>query len=95
MYSLTSAAVIVAMCQMRKLEQDSSHTLELDNLLLVIAQTGVFIYAAFSIIATFFQVYLKAGWEMENWEWIGQVHTKLNLFKAFDMTIKYLVENKS
>ena len=67
MYSLTSAAVIVAMCQMRKLEQDSSHTLELDNLLLVIAQTGVFIYAAFSIIATFFQVYLKAGWETENW----------------------------
>ena len=66
MYSLTSAAVIIAMCQMRKLEQDSSHTLELDNLLLVIAQTGVFIYAAFSIIATFFQVYLKAEWETEN-----------------------------
>ena len=76
MYSLTSAAVIVAMCQMRKLEQDSSHTLELDNLLLVIAQTGVFIYAAFSIIATFFQVYFKAEWETENWEWRGSSKTQ-------------------
>ena len=56
MYSLTSAAVMVAMCQMRRLEYDDTHTLELDNLLLVIAQTGVFIYAAFSIIGTFFQV---------------------------------------
>ena len=56
MYSLTSAAVMVGMCQMRKLEYDHTHTLELDNLLLVIAQTGVFIYAAFSIIGTFFQV---------------------------------------
>ena len=56
MYSLTSTAVMLAMCQMRRLEYDNTHTLELDNLLLVIAQTGVFIYAAFSIIGTFFQV---------------------------------------
>ena len=57
MYGLTSVAVMVGMCQMRKLWYDDSRTLELDNLLLIIAQTGVFIYAAFSIIGTFFQVY--------------------------------------
>ena len=56
MYGLTSVAVMVGMCQMRKLWYDDSRTLELDNLLLIIAQTGVFIYAAFSIIGTFFQV---------------------------------------
>ena len=55
MYSLTSVAVIAGMCQMRKLWYDDSRALELDNLLLIIAQTGVFIYAAFSIIGTFFQ----------------------------------------
>ena len=41
---------------MRRLDYDTHATLELDNLLLLIAQTGVFIYAAFSIIGTFFQV---------------------------------------
>ena len=55
-YSLTSLAVIVCMMQMRRLCYDRTHRLELDNLLLVIAQSGVFIYASFSIIGTFFQV---------------------------------------
>ena len=59
MYGLTSVAVIIGMCQMRKLWYDDSRTLELDNLLLIIAQTGVFMYAAFSIIGTFFQVFKK------------------------------------
>ena len=31
-------------------------SLELDNLLLIIAQTGVFIFAVFSIIGTLFQL---------------------------------------
>ena len=57
MYSLTSFSVLVGMCQMRRLWYDNSRTLELDNLLLLIAQTGVFMYAAFSIIGTFFQVF--------------------------------------
>ena len=35
---------------------DTSSKLELDNLLLVVAQTGVFIYAAFCIIGSFFQL---------------------------------------
>ena len=33
-----------------------SESLELDNLLLIIAQTGVFIFAVFSIIGTLFQL---------------------------------------
>ena len=55
-YSLTSLAVLVAMWQMRRLCYDNTARLELDNLLLLIAQSGVFIYASFSIIGTFFQV---------------------------------------
>ena len=36
--------------KVRSLWYDTSRKLELDNLLLVVAQTGVFIYAAFCII---------------------------------------------
>ena len=42
--------------QMRKLWYDNSANLCLDNLLLVVAQTGVFIYSAFCIIGAFFQL---------------------------------------
>ncbi len=42
--------------QVRVLWYDTSRKLELDNLLLVVAQTGVFIYAAFCIIGAFFQL---------------------------------------
>ena len=42
--------------QMRKLWYDTSANLCLDNLLLVVAQTGVFIYSAFCIIGAFFQL---------------------------------------
>ena len=56
MYGLTSLATMVGMLQMRKLlTLDSSQTLELDSLLLVVAQTGVFLYSAFSIIGASFQ----------------------------------------
>ena len=41
---------------MHSLWYDSSRKLELDNLLLVVAQTGVFIYSAFCIIGAFFQL---------------------------------------
>ena len=34
----------------------NSRKLELDNLLLVVAQTGVFIYSAFCIIGSFFEM---------------------------------------
>jgi hypothetical protein len=42
--------------QVRGLWYDPSRRLELDNLLLVVSQTGVFIYAAFCIIGSFFQL---------------------------------------
>ncbi len=42
--------------QIRTLWFDSAKKLELDNLLLVVAQTGVFIYSSFCIIGAFFQL---------------------------------------
>ena len=56
MYGLTSLATVVGMLQMRKLWFNASRTLELDSLLLVVAQTGVFLYSAFSIIGASFQL---------------------------------------
>ena len=41
---------------MRALWYDPQASLCLDSLLLIVSQTGVFIYAAFSIIGTFFQL---------------------------------------
>ena len=51
--------------QMRKLWFDSSRTLELDSLLLVVAQTGVFLYSAFSIIGASSQVVIVG--QFLNW----------------------------
>ena len=56
LYSLTTVAVLIGMFQMKKLWYDISRKLELDNFLLIIAQTGVIIYATFSVVGTFFQV---------------------------------------
>ena len=56
MYGLTSLATVVGMLQMRTLWFNASRTLELDSLLLVVAQTGVFLYSAFSIIGASFQL---------------------------------------
>ena len=56
LYSLTSVAVLIGMFRMKKLWYDVSRKLELDNFLLIIAQTGVIIYATFSVVGTFFQV---------------------------------------
>ena len=71
MYGLTSLATVVGMLQMRKLWFDSSRTLELDSLLLVVAQTGVFLYSAFSIIGASSQVVIfEKYWsisELKSW----------------------------
>lgn len=56
LYGLTTLAVLVGMCQVRSLWYDVTRKLELDNLLLIIAQTGVFIYATFCIIGSFFML---------------------------------------
>ena len=42
--------------KVRKLWFDTKTEMELDNLLLILSQVGVFIYAAFSIIGTFHQL---------------------------------------
>lgn len=57
LYCVTTVAVLIGMCQVRSLWYDTSRKLELDNLLLVVAQTGVFIYAAFCIIG--YELYRK------------------------------------
>ncbi|TRY73602.1 hypothetical protein TCAL_10164 [Tigriopus californicus] len=56
LYIVTSIAVIIGMYQVRGLWYETTRKMELDNLLLIVAQTGVFIYAAFSIIGSFFQL---------------------------------------
>jgi len=56
LYSLTSVAVLIGMFRMRGLWYDIGRKIELDNFLLIIAQTGVIIYATFSVVGTFFQV---------------------------------------
>ncbi|KAJ8922687.1 hypothetical protein NQ315_007719 [Exocentrus adspersus] len=60
LYIITTAAVIVAMVQLRQLKYDRKIDREgtagigLDNTLLVVAQTGMFIYCMFSLIGCYF-----------------------------------------
>ena len=59
LYGLTTVAVMIGMCQMRRLWYDVSRRLELDTILLVTAQTGVLLYASFSAVGSFLQVLLS------------------------------------
>ncbi|RZB54426.1 otopetrin-2-like [Asbolus verrucosus] len=60
LYVLTTVVVIVAMIQMRSLKYDRKVGAEgqagigLDNTMLVVAQTGMFIYCMFSVIGCYF-----------------------------------------
>ncbi|KAL7304997.1 hypothetical protein TKK_0002787 [Trichogramma kaykai] len=54
LYGMSTLATLVGMCRMRKLRYDGSRNLELDNILLVGAQTGMFIYSTFTIIGSHF-----------------------------------------
>ncbi|CAH1981771.1 unnamed protein product [Acanthoscelides obtectus] len=62
LYLITTVAVGVAMLKMRKLKYDrkigseGSSGIGLDNTLLVVAQTGMFIYCMFSIIGSYFTI---------------------------------------
>ncbi|CAB3372568.1 Hypothetical predicted protein [Cloeon dipterum] len=56
LYVSTTVACLCCMFQMRNLKYDLRRNLDLDNILLVIAQTGLYIYSMFSIIAGFFSV---------------------------------------
>ena len=54
LYRVATVTVVVVMIQMRELEFVPDGDIELDNILLLIAQTGVYIYTSFIIIGGHF-----------------------------------------
>ncbi|XP_049810138.1 proton channel OtopLc-like [Schistocerca nitens] len=54
LYSAAVIATLLSMWRMRHLEYDTCRRFELDNMLLVTAQTGLYVYTLFSIIAGYF-----------------------------------------
>jgi len=54
LYGMSALATLIGMFQMRNLRYDGGRNLELDNILLVAAQTGMFIYSTFTIIGGHF-----------------------------------------
>ncbi|XP_053999643.1 proton channel OtopLc-like isoform X3 [Hylaeus anthracinus] len=54
LYGMSTLATLIGMFQMRSLRYDGTRNLELDNILLVAAQTGTFIYSTFTIIGAQF-----------------------------------------
>ncbi|KAH8415340.1 hypothetical protein KR222_004810 [Zaprionus bogoriensis] len=59
MYFMCASAVVTGMILMRDLRyikdtSDEHHSMDLDNLLLVVAQTGVYLYGMFSILGSYF-----------------------------------------
>lgn len=56
LYGLTTLASIIGMWQVRQLKYDGSKNLQLDNILLIGAQTGMFIYSTFTIIGGQFTI---------------------------------------
>ncbi|XP_069675448.1 proton channel OtopLc-like isoform X2 [Periplaneta americana] len=56
LYTMTTVATLVGMLQIRQLKYDGGRNLELDNILLIGAQTGLFIYSTFTIIGGHFTI---------------------------------------
>lgn len=56
LYGLTTLATLAGMWQVRQLKYDGSRNLQLDNILLVGAQTGMYIYSTFTIIGGQFTI---------------------------------------
>lgn len=56
LYGLTTLATLIGMWQVRQLKYDGGRNLQLDNILLVGAQTGMFIYSTFTIIGGQFTI---------------------------------------
>ncbi|XP_073999953.1 proton channel OtopLc-like isoform X2 [Rhodnius prolixus] len=54
LYVMTTFATMIGMIQVRQLKYDGTRNLELDNILLIGAQTGMFIYSTFTIIGGHF-----------------------------------------
>ncbi|RWS30987.1 otopetrin-2-like protein 1, partial [Leptotrombidium deliense] len=53
-YTITAIACILAIIQVRELKYNRHHNIELDNILLIVAQTGLYIFNMFSLIGAFF-----------------------------------------
>ncbi|XP_042217776.1 proton channel OtopLc-like isoform X2 [Homarus americanus] len=53
-YGVATVTVVIGMIQMRELEFIPEGDIELDNILLLIAQTGVYIYTSFTVIGGHF-----------------------------------------
>ncbi|XP_025830866.1 proton channel OtopLc-like [Agrilus planipennis] len=56
LYGMAFLATLIGMWQIRQLKYDGSRNLQLDNILLVGAQTGMFIYSMFTIIGGQFTI---------------------------------------
>ncbi|KAF4520832.1 hypothetical protein B566_EDAN007127 [Ephemera danica] len=56
LYAASTIATLLGMLQIRELRYDGSQNLELDNILLIAAQTGMFIYSTFTIIGGHFTI---------------------------------------
>ncbi|XP_059489964.1 proton channel OtopLc-like isoform X2 [Neocloeon triangulifer] len=54
LYFSATVATLLGMLQIRELRYDGSRNLELDNILLIAAQTGMFIYSTFTVIGGHF-----------------------------------------
>lgn len=52
--SIATVTVVVGMIQMRELDYVTHGEIELDNILLLLAQSGVYIYNSFSIVGGHF-----------------------------------------
>ncbi|XP_055370988.1 proton channel OtopLc isoform X2 [Condylostylus longicornis] len=82
-YSVTSAAVLTAMYLMRDLKFvnkiHDTNQMNLDNTLLVVAQTGVFVYGMFSIMGSYFSISDGIPYVLEGlWsEILGLIQTAL------------------
>jgi hypothetical protein len=62
LYGATSVAVLVCMLQMRSLEyRRGSHGLALDGVLIVVAQTGMYVYCLFSIVGSYLSSQAPGG----------------------------------
>ncbi|KAL1505394.1 hypothetical protein ABEB36_004968 [Hypothenemus hampei] len=56
LYGMTTLASVIGMWQVRQLKYDGTKNLQLDNILLVGAQTGMYIYSTFTIIGGQFTI---------------------------------------
>lgn len=56
LYGMTTLATIIGMWQVRQLKFDGTRNIQLDNILLIGAQTGMYIYSMFTIIGGQFTV---------------------------------------